>query len=345
MPVATSSRRKPNVRRQNSSDIEDSRPTQADGAEDDAIDETRPQGSRARVKMEKKANGKQRAEPERDDEAAAEDDAEEDDDEDRIDVDNFPDHPLSRVDLVKINGISKDWESMQRQTWDKWDSIKDVAAAMAEAGEGGSNKESLDELDLIMREFLDVGSEMEAHSKTLDHIHQQIARGEEVNNVLECYTAGLQERLEEHAGKTMRQKYAKNPKYVDFRSSIWEVDHPNDPMPPLTEFIPREDGDDSDSDDDLEMGGATQNFNCPLTLTPLVNPVTSRVCHHSFSADAIKEYCRPPGQPRKCPAAGCNKSFTLTDCQPDDALAKKVKAHQRRAAAAAEDSDAEEVID
>jgi hypothetical protein len=36
-----------------------------------------------------------------------------------------------------------------------------------------------------------------------------------------------------------------------------------------------EDGDDSDEDDDLEMGGVTLNFNCPLTLTPLVNPVTS----------------------------------------------------------------------
>jgi len=36
-----------------------------------------------------------------------------------------------------------------------------------------------------------------------------------------------------------------------------------------------EDGDDEDEDDDLEIGGATQNFNCPLTLTPLVNPVTS----------------------------------------------------------------------
>lgn len=63
-------------------------------------------------------------------------------------------------------------------------------------------------------------------------------------------------------------------------------------MPPLTELFDKgtvtliglfifwlifitEDGDDSDEDDDLEIGGATQNFNCPLTLTPLVNPVTS----------------------------------------------------------------------
>jgi hypothetical protein len=37
-----------------------------------------------------------------------------------------------------------------------------------------------------------------------------------------------------------------------------------------------EDGDEShDDDDDIEMGGVTQNYNCPITLTPLLNPLTS----------------------------------------------------------------------
>lgn len=50
----------------------------------------------------------------------------------------------------------------------------------------------------------------------------------------------------------------------------------------------------------------------------------------------------------KCPASGCNKAFKLSDCQSDNALAKKIKDHKRRvdaaAAAAADDSDTE-VID
>lgn len=90
-----------------------------------------------------------------------------------------------------------------------------------------------------MREFLDVAVEMTAHSETLDDLHMQIARGEKIvsfsvfrrffsvsypyqqNNVVIRYKDGLQERLEEYAGKTARQKYAKNPKYHEFRSSIW----------------------------------------------------------------------------------------------------------------------------
>ena len=51
----------------------------------------------------------------------------------------------------------------------------------------------------------------------------------------------------------------------------------------------------------------------------------------------------------KCPASGCNKRFRLSDCQADNALAKKIKDHKRRvdaaAAAAADDSDIDEVID
>lgn len=66
-------------------------------------------------------------------------------------------------------------------------------------------------------------------------------------------------------------------------------------MPPITEFIPRgqlafcffpfsrflisytEQGDESDDDDDVEVGGVTQDYKCPISLTPLVDPVTSCV--------------------------------------------------------------------
>ena len=36
-----------------------------------------------------------------------------------------------------------------------------------------------------------------------------------------------------------------------------------------------EDGDASDDDDDLEVGGVTQDYKCPISLTILVKPLTS----------------------------------------------------------------------
>lgn len=36
-----------------------------------------------------------------------------------------------------------------------------------------------------------------------------------------------------------------------------------------------EEGDDSDDDDDVQVGGVTQDYRCPITLTILVDPLTS----------------------------------------------------------------------
>lgn len=36
-----------------------------------------------------------------------------------------------------------------------------------------------------------------------------------------------------------------------------------------------EDGDASDDEDDLEIGGVTQVYTCPISLTPLVKPMTT----------------------------------------------------------------------
>ena len=135
MPVATSSRRKPAARRQNSEDIEDTRSTQVNGHEDDVSDEERPR----KVKSEKKAKGKQRAAPpvdeDDDGDAGAAEDLDDDDDEDRIDVSNFPNQPLRRQDLTKLQGISGDWTDMRTKIEQKSDIYKDVAAALVEAGE------------------------------------------------------------------------------------------------------------------------------------------------------------------------------------------------------------------
>lgn len=44
-----------------------------------------------------------------------------------------------------------------------------------------------------------------------------------------------------------------------------------------------EDGDDSDDDDDVQIGGVTQDYKCPLSLTILVDPLTSCVTAQMLS--------------------------------------------------------------
>ena len=126
-----------------------------------------------------------------------------------------------------------------------------------------------------------------------------------------------------------------------------------------------EPGDVSDDDDDVEVGGVTQDYKCPLTLTPLQDPVTSyastftflslsginnifkkfrKVCNHSFSRASIREYLSRG--PKGCPATGCNKKISLADLKDDKALERRVREHARREAMRAEDEDVDaEIID
>lgn len=124
----------------------------------------------------------------------------------------------------------------------------------------------------------------------------------------------MKRRANEYKEKTTRQKYATADEYFSFRQAVFvslqsvgshtsnfkcvvqEVQNPEIAMPPVTDFLQRggccsqllwllfaealfypEDGDESDDDDDLVMGGVTQDYKCPLTLTILVDPLTSYV--------------------------------------------------------------------
>jgi hypothetical protein len=132
MPVVASTRRR---RKQNSEEIEDARLTQANGHHSDVSDEDNPRPT-VRVKQEKKNKGKQRAAEPEDDVANGDVDMDDDSgDEHRVDVANFTDQPLRKDHLTRLRGISQDWDSMRQQINQRCDIYKDVAGAMAEAGE------------------------------------------------------------------------------------------------------------------------------------------------------------------------------------------------------------------
>ncbi|EIN12623.1 hypothetical protein PUNSTDRAFT_60755, partial [Punctularia strigosozonata HHB-11173 SS5] len=201
----------------------------------------------------------------------------------------------------------------------------------------------LAELDNTMREVIDIDTEMKANEKALSELHQRVARGEEITELVEVYEKSIKGVLNTYRNSTTRQKYGKHEEYVKYKEAVWEVDH-EEAMPPINDFLPAEEGDDSD-DEDLQMGGVTQDYKCPLTLTIMKDPLTSKLCHHSYSADAIREYLARG--PKACPAAGCTVRITVGDLEPDPALAKRAKRFAERAARHESDSedDADEIVD
>ncbi|KAI0699109.1 zinc-finger of the MIZ type in Nse subunit-domain-containing protein [Cytidiella melzeri] len=242
------------------------------------------------------------------------------------------DQPIDRGAAGKLSGMSDDWKRMRETIHaNAYALIRDIAATMAEFGEDDAGQKTLGKLDSTMRSLVDTENELLSHEKALHDLHQKIARGEPVTDAITLYDEGVQRQKQEYAMRTSRKKYANNDEYLAFRQAIYEVQHPGQPMPPASEFIEQEEGDDSDDDDDVVIGGVTQDYKCPLSLTILVDPLTSKTCGHSFSAEAIREYLGSNRTSRKkCPTSGCNKVISLDDLKPDKELAKKAREAARR---------------
>ncbi|CAM0953895.1 unnamed protein product [Alopecurus aequalis] len=82
-----------------------------------------------------------------------------------------------------------------------------------------------------------------------------------------------------------------------FREAVWGVHHAGQPMP-------------GDEQEDLVMTstqGNILNFQCPLTMKPIVeltDPVRCIECRHIYDRDPIIRHIRLSKAP-KCPVAGC----------------------------------------
>lgn len=139
-----SSSRKRLTRRQNSDEIEDSRPSQSNGhaREDVSDDDSRPPRRATNgVKKEKLESLKKEKRPvEQSDEENAHESGDDDED-DRIDVDNFPDQPIRKEDLRKMEGFVSDWENMRRKLDENNTIYSSVAVALAELSDFADNGE------------------------------------------------------------------------------------------------------------------------------------------------------------------------------------------------------------
>jgi SUMO ligase MMS21 Smc5/6 complex component len=90
------------------------------------------------------------------------------------------------------------------------------------------------------------------------------------------------------------------------------------------------------------------SFSLPrVSSDPCRQPLPySRLCHHSFSESAIRDFLGPNRNlPKKCPASGCTRKICWDDLQPDKSLEKRVKAAGRRMQRQEEDSDGDEVVE
>ncbi|KAI9504918.1 zinc-finger of the MIZ type in Nse subunit-domain-containing protein [Coemansia spiralis] len=182
--------------------------------------------------------------------------------------------------------------------------------------------EKVDDIDVAFRSLLDSQHQLELEqsllSKAATHQDPETAAAE--------YSSARDEMLAKYSKLSDSHKYGNNQQYCEFRQQLWDLKHEGEPMPNL--FGPAEEG--NEDEDDLVIAGARLTYKCPITASWLTDPVTSKVCKHSFSRDAIVDYIRGHHGSCPCPVGGCSHRIQLRDLHQDKVLERKVANHLRK---------------
>ena len=212
--------------------------------------------------------------------------------------------------------------------------LPDVAAELEEQT---TESERVSKLDQVARDMIDMLMEAETRLQILEDLGTSMSSHQNTS-LADIYCERVQAKMDGYQAQTARQRYARHPAYIEFRSRVWEVSHQG-AMPPLVDLLPREPGDDNvaatptgDDEEDIVVGGTVLQLRCPLTAHLLQDPVVNTTCQHAYSREAISVYLsdnRTRSGSVQCPATGCTASVTRSTLQDAPALKRRVERYER----------------
>ncbi|KAJ9476378.1 E3 SUMO-protein ligase MMS21 [Pseudozyma hubeiensis] len=235
--------------------------------------------------------------------------------------------PLSREHVPNVRSLVSELRSSDASILRCIELLNETAEQLAEAFRNQDSCTELEQADVDLRELIDAQAEKAIRRKVLEEIAQDLHTGTTLSSPADRYKQDVASNLDAYNKQTSRKKYAKNAAYENFKNTVW-VAKEDGPMPLVKDLIPREDGDEEDSDDEIQTGGLVMNFRCPLTTNILEDPLTNSLCSHSYSKSAIEAYVAAGNN--KCPASSCTANVSKRSLKQDPALVKKVAAFKRR---------------
>ncbi|KAJ3178621.1 hypothetical protein HDU87_003444 [Geranomyces variabilis] len=202
-------------------------------------------------------------------------------------------------------------------------------------------------LESSVKGYVDLNHDIDCQLEILRSMRQALTAGQDLGggggvDLVTYFETQFAAAKEQWAARSDVHKYHKDTAYVEFKQKLWEERHPNRPFTLGGEQGLAGDEVDADDDDDFAIVSQVESYKCPLTQLFLEDPLTSKVCNHSYSSDAIKHHIKeslrtqPHGR-AECPVAGCKHYVSLTDLKPNKKLKKQ--ADRQRAQIEAEGDD------
>lgn len=191
----------------------------------------------------------------------------------------------------------------------------DLESSLAEvdANETFATDHSLQHLDKIIKQLIDLKQKTTIEMEVLKAIHPKILQGEVSNEDCgEIFDREVRKKMK--ASDFSDAAKEKSNEYIEFRTSIFQVRNPTK----IFRF-----NQDDDSDDDMILVGGTVQTKCPITQATMYQPYTAP-CKHSFS-EAIFELVLKGSGSIKCPTPGCVGQIQATNLQKNTLLGKKIE--------------------
>ncbi|KAJ1882899.1 hypothetical protein H4R99_001231 [Coemansia sp. RSA 1722] len=190
--------------------------------------------------------------------------------------------------------------------------------------EGFKETDGVKQMDTVLRSLIDTQHHLAMDNTLITRAATQL----DSESAEAVYSRKYESECKKYRKKSEAEKYGKSEAYRNFRQQLWDLTHEGEAMPGL--FSGGGADDDDEDDDDLVIAGTKVTYKCPITATWLIEPMTSKVCKHSYSREAILGYIRSQRGSGACPVGGCVHRITAKDLFADSVLERKVANHLRQ---------------
>ncbi|KAJ3148774.1 hypothetical protein HDU86_007329 [Geranomyces michiganensis] len=220
--------------------------------------------------------------------------------------------------------------------------LENALAALGQTADAAGDESFAALLESSVTGYVDLNHEIDCQQQILRSMREALIAGQDLGDadLVTYFESQFASARKKWAERSNAQKYHNDPAYVEFKQKLWEERHPNRPFHLGSEQLSGDEAAEED-DEDFTIVSQIESYKCPLTQLYLDDPVTSKVCNHSFSSEAIKHHIKQSLQTQphgraECPVAGCKHYVSLSDLKPNKKLKKQT---ERRRAQVDEEGD------
>ncbi|KAI8377853.1 zinc-finger of the MIZ type in Nse subunit-domain-containing protein [Radiomyces spectabilis] len=218
----------------------------------------------------------------------------------------------------RLAGFFRDYDTIMSHIQHGFKQTIDVACDLEEL----QQSDMITPLESDMQTYIDLEHQLQEQKTIIDELQRGVCDQRLKGDIMKEYTKKWEKNMRKYSNMPAKRKYYNHEQYNSFKQIIWNVNHPDEPMPPLGE----EDG--RAKDDDIVIGATKLALKCPLTTTWFEEPLTSKLCKHTFSKAAIMALLKRSHGSVECPIPGCGKLIDQRVLYEDTLMERRVARQQ-----------------